>query len=795
MSAPARALEGFRPAFFLGVTGKIALTGYADEEGREKEAVKELRTRVRHVLDWLVKKKGAMDPGQGRFDEGWTPPLVPGTDEPAEWWAAHGLEHTPIVVLSSLAPGADTVVAEAALDYAREHGAAVSVRAPLPFPLEVYRRSSSFRPADAPGSWTAKAARLERLLKRLRSQPGWNEERDLFAVELAEAVDGDPEADLNALDRGRARRHLRYRAAGEFIAAASHVLLALYDETQETAGDAGDLYAAGTLEIVESKRRGHGFGLLAFARGFSGAILGSVLRLPIDLESHGDEPCRRALALLQPFDTRPKAAEGAPVAEDDPRWQVLGDRLLRGSLVRLEEFNALGAHPKEADALARLLEPDVPDKDLPEFRIDLPGRARLHAEALNELARVRRRASERAGATDRERRRLLIWLVWLIFGAALALGAYEHWPKEPDSALWLVEHPVGRMQAGLLLATLALLFVIARRYWGYRRGPAERQRFDLRAVGEGLRVQFYWSLAGVRASAAAEYLQRQRSELSWIRDVVAGLAFPSERALGRFTRLDRDERAACLQAVRVAWVRGQRHYADGKGRENEKKHHFWQLAGWSLAAAGLLNVIGKCVAELCPKAEHALHAHPLAITLALALAGLVLLVVHAWRARCRRQLPCPPEESDEPSRWFYRYLLDRPALWGWALLAGSLAFALPFVLALVPFPWPDWHAWWIILTGALLLGGGLSLAWNERNFYAEHARLYRSLANLYASADLRLASALARYRALDPTSPESARALAEIHAILFALGREALAENAEWLIQHRARPLEPFLAG
>jgi hypothetical protein len=34
-----------------------------------------------------------------------------------------------------------------------------------------------------------------------------------------------------------------------------------------------------------------------------------------------------------------------------------------------------------------------------------------------------------------------------------------------------------------------------------------------------------------------------------------------------------------------------------------------------------------------------------------------------------------------------------------------------------------------------------------------------------------------------------------VQEILFALGLQALNENGEWLILHRARPLEPVLAG
>lgn len=54
--------------------------------------------------------------------------------------------HTPIVLLSSLAAGADQLAADVALEVAKEAGTSdqIVVRAPLPMPAPAYRRSTSF---------------------------------------------------------------------------------------------------------------------------------------------------------------------------------------------------------------------------------------------------------------------------------------------------------------------------------------------------------------------------------------------------------------------------------------------------------------------------------------------------------------------------------------------------------------------------------------------------------------------------------------------------------------------------
>src|SRR5262249_17875597 len=57
--------------------------------------------------------------------------------------------------------------------------------------------------------------------------------------------------------------------------------------------------------------------------------------------------------------------------------------------------------------------------------------------------------------------------------------------------------------------------------WAHKRSW-HRRYLDYRALAEGLRVEFYWELAGVRALyedefAHESFLQKQDSELEWIR--------------------------------------------------------------------------------------------------------------------------------------------------------------------------------------------------------------------------------------------------------------------------------------
>ena len=359
------------PPFIIGVTGKIAFPGY-DQTEPVAPAVAQLRERVRAILDWLRyeapegKPTGRLDPLTGRFDrEGSCGPQ--GADASA-CWRPHGLTSTPIVVLSSLAPGVDTIVAEAVLDYAEEHSdARVTVRGVMPFRRDVYERASTFYDENDPESSKARQARFWLLIERIEGQRNGQVgheigmSRDVFSVELDEDLEfgHDQEADLvdDDEDTGKPRRYLRYRAAGEYIATYSHLLLAVYDPNEEPDVDLTDPYECGTQAIVHSRRNGATYELLAMPNAFAWADNGPILHVPIETGGNQLGPLR----LLQPEDTRPVAKRPSrwlprtwreliqvtprPLApaeqddelrDDDPEWHRDADNLFR-RVVQLQE--------------------------------------------------------------------------------------------------------------------------------------------------------------------------------------------------------------------------------------------------------------------------------------------------------------------------------------------------------------------------------------------------------------------------------------------------------------------------
>lgn len=844
-SATSAASEGVKAAFFLGVTGRRVFPGYDDAVADAHElsaAARGLRNRIWDLLDGLLYE----EPQSSRRRE---PVRFRTGGVPAAW---PRLQHTPIVLLSSLAPGADTVVAEAVLDYATERAAPVSVRAVLPFPEAQYRRSASFTDASDPQQTAVRQRRFDSLLARIRAQPGFVESRDILSVLLHPSHDGDPESDLRAEKGGQARRDLRFRAAGEYVAATCHVLLAVYDERERRTTDWRNVHVAGTEAIVEVKRSGTSFELLAFPCSFSGADSGPVLLLPIDRDGDGARACARPPAWLHPYGARPavpiragrweralcalglhawvelRELESPPLADDDRRWQEQGHWIAQRILEHQERFNGAAmtsaTTPRPLDPLlfqrshvrtapmwlARFFRPVLTPlqaalsaaprestvTSTPTPRQDALRSLRPEfADSLSPLAEAQSRASAKADTLDAKRGDLLWSFLWTILLAASTLGAYEHWPNPKELPI-----STRMTHVGLLGVTLISLLVIGMRFHAHRRSQAEDHRFDLRALAEGLRVQIAWCLAGVRGAVSADYMQRQRGELAWIRHVIAALAFPMERWVAGFGQLSHAEKISALRLVRDAWLMDQLQYFDRTAAKRQAMHHVLHVAGWSLASAGLLNVVGKFLVACVPGLKSALKAEwPTVSVIGVSIGAASLAATFAWKLRrtdAHGQHLGPNHGPADPVFW--NWLALRPVQWGWALAIGSGVLGLAYTLGQLDHPrsWPDAGAWWLILTGVVLLLGGLALVWNERNFYAEDLRRYGAMRDLFQSALRRYDGILEWYERSGYQDPVQADALErELQDLCYQLGCEALDENAEWLILHRTRPLEPFLTG
>ncbi|MBY6204156.1 hypothetical protein [Halomonas denitrificans] len=197
---------------------------------------------------------------------------------------------------------------------------------------------------------------------------------------------------------------------------------------------------------------------------------------------------------------------------------------------------------------------DLPPDDalaerLPGWRDDLGGEADL-ARTATYFSRA-----DRLAARFRRRYRTTLRLLYLLAALmGVAFIAYADLDRAEMIAAYL----------GLFFVGWVVYRIAARREW-------HRKFLDYRALAEGLRVQFYWRLAGVSGQlrndfAYDNFLQKQDVEIGWIRNVMRYAGAPDAPASNREREVD---------AVIEHWIgqpggRGQLGYFEDRCRTHRR---------------------------------------------------------------------------------------------------------------------------------------------------------------------------------------------------------------------------------
>jgi len=488
----------------------------------------------------------------------------------------HGDGETPIIVLSSLAEGADRLVARVAL----AHGARLI--APMPMPIDEYRRDFE------PGLKAGNAAEFDVLLAQAIAAP---------------VVPFTPGNSLAAVRADASRREEQYRAAGLFIAQHANVLIALWD------GDGSAMRPGGTAEVVAFKRRGIPLDILGSARAsLDASEIGPVI--------HVVTPRQRVTSAAEAVSVRrwghavigrclgawpQRALDAARVFVANVLGREVADRREhlpeeeRRELESWETFEAL-------TTLTRSFNRDA-------ARLSAPGRADQAAASLEALfafpspspidgSAARQLTMERAprwcrlyAIADALAQRWQVqfgrdWFhiyVWALF-AFLCFVFFAN---------------VGAFSNVLLimyvLGFLGIVVVVARAHVERHQG-----RFlDYRALAEALRVAMYWRTLGIASpngeardplppgvhdpgTIADAYPIKQPSELAWVKIALRALELV-EPVDGSTVQGHLD--AAGHAVARHGWVQGQ--YAYFRTRGYRLKRHADVISAHGLVLAAL----------------------------------------------------------------------------------------------------------------------------------------------------------------------------------------------------------------
>ena len=410
----------------------------------------------------------------------------------------HSFPGLPLQIITPLAEGADRLAAEVADELG------IPIVALLPMPRALYQD-------DFQG-------------ESLQEFEEWMRLSEIVELQL---LPGTGKGDV--AEPGE-QRDLQYAQLGAYLAAHSHILLAIWDGKISMApGGTSHVVQFHQHDVIDLIAAGQHRSPIDFAEDESDLVYHIVCSrrehgLPQESLQVGDT------YWLTRDDVTPKTLE-MPV-----RYRVV--------FQRMGEFNADLASPAETQRLEHL----IPESEL----------ANCTAGA-KDIEKLYQRADHLANHFQKT----MILSLRLTYGFAVMAGlSFIVYADLPD----LPEQFDQKFMIYAYLGFIALVLLVS---MVERRSGWLRKHLDYRVLAEGLRVQFYWSVAGVQMENPSRFshdsfLRRQDLELGWIRNV---MRFAGRRADAGTHSSSRDD----VELVITHWVGdgsgGQTQYYFAKSRE------------------------------------------------------------------------------------------------------------------------------------------------------------------------------------------------------------------------------------
>jgi hypothetical protein len=152
-------------------------------------------------------------------------------------------------------------------------------------------------------------------------------------------------------------------------------------------------------------------------------------------------------------------------------------------------------------------------------------------------------------------------LFWGVFGVAVLFALYGN--------LW--------QNFSVLVGYLVALGAVNLLWYVAKRLDYQNKFQDYRTLAEGLRVQFFWGLAGLQCSVATSYLRKQRSELEWIRNTLRAVSMWLAGIESPFQGHEGPDGARRLRLLLRYWVKPQNDYFAKAARRDEATHALLRL--------------------------------------------------------------------------------------------------------------------------------------------------------------------------------------------------------------------------
>ena len=573
--------------------------------------------------------------------------------------------HTPLILLSPLAEGTDRLVTKVAL----EEG----VRLIVPLPMQRVLYEEDFQTEIS----------RDEFGKLLQQADRW------FELPLLE---GKQEEEVRQPGPARDRQ---YAQAGAYIVLHSQILIALWDGRYSN-------QVGGTSEVVKFQLQGVPEPYAPPKAFLDEPESGPVYHI-VTPRLKNPNPIGR------PFELHRLLPDGNSVFAGQLPDQVYSGKEYKNKddFHRQDEFYSILSHLDSFNQDARNLTPRLSTTQQQSKVALLDGMdlTTLPFTLKNSLSRyveLYAIADSLALFFRNQSRATLRFLFGLVFLAVLCFDVYAH----------LVPSENGALRAFFLFLYLTFL-IIAYITWYYRatRRHYKNKYLDYRAIAEGLRVQFFWRLAGLSDSVANHYLRKQKSELDWIRNSmrtanllceVNNSANDKEQSPHSFG----DIRDDCYRLLLKHWVDPQRKYFTTATRRDHDKRE---------------------------TNERWVH---VCLLLGIGVATLLLIM--------------------QLASWFLHSPHLEPEL-----LQSSF----------------------IVIMSLLLVLAALRESYADKMAFAEQVKQYQRMSRLYEIAFQRLQAFL------EQGKPQDAE------RVIRELGEEALAENGDWVLLHRTRPITVPMGG
>ncbi|HYG56464.1 MAG TPA: hypothetical protein VD902_00055, partial [Symbiobacteriaceae bacterium] len=171
------------------------------------------------------------------------------------------------------------------------------------------------------------------------------------------------------------------------------------------------------------------------------------------------------------------------------------------------------------------------------------------------------------------RRRMLTSMFVLALLGVFAFNLYSNM----SITMALIAYPV-------LMGLAGTLYMVA------RCGHYQDRHLEYRALAEALRVLIFWRILGVTNGVTDYYLERQRTELEWIRNAIRSVSMYAE---GLPPRLP-DERQRDMSLVRDRWILDQRKYyqkSTDRRKATSRKLGRWAFIIYSIGMAVAMGLV------------------------------------------------------------------------------------------------------------------------------------------------------------------------------------------------------------